>query len=518
MKSIILLISFLAIANAANILYISNVPSPSHFIWCKAILHSLHERGHNLTVLSPDVEESKPNLTFLHLDKVYSEIYNGTEEMNFLEFNKLGAIELFNVYTDVSKKSCKGSIESKGFKQFMEYPNDFKFDLVLHDITMDPCLLLIFSRIGDIPMIGLSAFNSPGVLGANLLYPAFVPAHDLVYSANMNFFQRLNSLFAHLVEYVFRDYIIDPAVDKIVHQYYPDIPNIATYKKNYKMYLINNEQITDHKQPVFPNQKNVGGLQVKKPKKLPDNLKAFADSATNGLVLFSLGTNVRSDSLGEESLLKILKALGRLNKYKFLWKFETTEKLPIDLPKNVKIQAWMPQNDVLAHKNTKLFISHCGLLSTQESLWYGVPVLGFPVFADQPQNALRLKDLKVSETLEILDFTEDGLYETIKKLLEDPKYSKNAEQISKALHDRPMSALEEATYWTEWLLRNPDIDLEGPAADMNLFQRHSLDLYTFILFIELIILYVLYKIEKFLYNLFCGKKTKVQVKSDKKRN
>jgi len=471
-----------------------------------------------LTVLSPDVEDSKPNLTFLHLDKVYSEIYNGSEEMNFLEMNQIGAIDLFTMYTDILKKSCKGSIESKGFKQFMEYPNDFKFDLVMHDITMDPCLLLIFSKIGDVPMIGLSAFNAPGVFGANLLYPAFLPAHDLLYTSKMNFFQRLNSALAHLIEYGFREYVIDPAVDKIVHQFYPSIPKIVTYKKNYKMYLINNEQITDHKQPSFANQKNVGGAQIKEPKDLSNDLKTFADSATNGLVLFSLGTNVRSDSLGDERLIKILKALGRLDKYKFLWKFETTDKLPIDLPKNVKIQAWMPQNDVLAHPNTKLFISHCGLLSTQESLWYGVPVLGFPVFADQPQNGLKLKELGVSETLGIHDFSEDELYETIKKLLEDPQYTENAKKISKSLHDRPMSALEEATYWTEWLLRNPDIDLEGAAADLNLFQRHSLDLYTFFLFIELIILYVLFKIAKFIYNLFCGNKSKVEVRNEKKRN
>jgi UDP:flavonoid glycosyltransferase YjiC (YdhE family) len=235
-------------------------------------------------------------------------------------------------------------------------------------------------------------------------------------------------------------------------------------------------------------------------------------------VLFSLGTNVRSDTLGEERISMILKALTRLDKYKFLWKFETKEKLPIALPKNVRIQAWMPQNDILAHPNTKLFISHCGLLSTQESLWYGVPVLGFPVFADQPQNALRLKEQEVSETMSILDFTEEELYETIKKLIEDPKYIKNAKKISKAVRDKPMTALEQATYWTEWVIRNPNIDLEGAAADLNLFQRHSFDVYTVFLLFELLVLYVLYKILTFLYRLIFSSKSKVKVGSDKKRN
>lgn len=39
------------LADGANILYLSHIPSPSHFIWCKSLLTSLHERGHNITAL-----------------------------------------------------------------------------------------------------------------------------------------------------------------------------------------------------------------------------------------------------------------------------------------------------------------------------------------------------------------------------------------------------------------------------------------------------------------------------------
>lgn len=45
-------------------------------------------------------------------------------------------------------------------------------------------------------------------------------------------------------------------------------------------------------------------------------------------------------------------------KQKVLWKFEN-DTLP-NMPSNVMIRKWLPQNDVLAHKNTILFLTHGG--------------------------------------------------------------------------------------------------------------------------------------------------------------
>jgi hypothetical protein len=81
------------------------------------------------------------------------------------------------------------------------------------------------------------------------------------------------------------------------------------------------------------------------------DLQKFLDEAKDGVIYFSLGTNVRSDLLSEEKRRVFIEAFSELPQ-KILWLWDLAS-LP-GKPTNVKIGTWLPQQDILG--NMTLYI------------------------------------------------------------------------------------------------------------------------------------------------------------------
>lgn len=76
---------------------------------------------------------------------------------------------------------------------------------------------------------------------------------------------------------------------------------------------------------------------------------------------------------------------------------------------------------ILAHPNTKVFISHGGLQSTIETIYHGVPIIGIPVFGDQKFNMKRAVDLGYAVELLLEDITEETLSDALNKVLNNSR-------------------------------------------------------------------------------------------------
>ncbi|KAK7293350.1 hypothetical protein RJT34_16213 [Clitoria ternatea] len=77
--------------------------------------------------------------------------------------------------------------------------------------------------------------------------------------------------------------------------------------------------------------------------------------------------------------------------------------------KGLVVASWAPQVQVLSHSSVGGFLSHCGWNSILESVQEGVPLITWPLFAEQRMNAVMLIDgLKVALRPK---FNDDGIVE-----------------------------------------------------------------------------------------------------------
>jgi hypothetical protein len=113
-------------------------------------------------------------------------------------------------------------------------------------------------------------------------------------------------------------------------------------------------------------------------------------------------------------------------------------------PENVRVERWVPQQDVLGHAAVALV--HGGSGSTLGALAAGVPLAVMPLFADQPQNARRVAEVGAGVAVEPnrddLDATVSPLREAIRTVLDDPSYGERARALAE--ESRALSAVDEA--------------------------------------------------------------------------
>ena len=64
--------------------------------------------------------------------------------------------------------------------------------------------------------------------------------------------------------------------------------------------------------------------------------------------------------------------------------------------KGLVVEAWAPQREVLAHGAVGGFVTHCGWNSVLEAIMGGVPMLAWPMYAEQRMNKVFLVDLRLA--------------------------------------------------------------------------------------------------------------------------
>ncbi|XP_052754866.1 UDP-glucosyltransferase 2-like [Galleria mellonella] len=263
--------------------------------------------------------------------------------------------------------------------------------------------------------------------------------------------------------------------------------------------LVNGHPSFAPAQPVPPNVINVAGYHIPEDTPpLPKDLQDLLDSSKHGVVYFSMGSVLKSAALPEHIRRGLIQVLGELP-YTVLWKFE--EEIA-GLPKNVHVRPWLPQPSILAHPNVKLFITHGGLLSSLESLQYGVPLLAIPMFGDQRNNAQSAYQNGYARQIVFGDDVADQLRVELKEMLNNDKYYKRAKYLSRLFRNRPVPPSKLVSHYVELAIETKGAHhLRSPSRQYAWYARWMLDQAALLL----VALYLVYRLARALLSLCCGK-------------
>ena len=108
-------------------------------------------------------------------------------------------------------------------------------------------------------------------------------------------------------------------------------------------------------------------------------------------------------------------------------------------PDNVRVERWVPQQDVLGHAAAA--VVHGGSGSTLGAVAAGVPLVVVPLFADQPHNARRVAEVGAGLAVEPnrgeLDAVVAPLRDAIQAVLSEPSYRHTARALADELRAAP---------------------------------------------------------------------------------
>ncbi|XP_066178460.1 UDP-glucuronosyltransferase 1A9-like isoform X4 [Sylvia atricapilla] len=471
----------------------------SHWLSMQEVVETLSERGHEVVVLVPEVSWQMKTTqaykvvthpvsqTLEELDNSFKDYV--TEHLAGKPF-PLNILAIYKAYLHLSSTffgQCKDLFRSQETLRFL---NQSSFDAVLTD-PFFMCGTIVAHHL-SLPFV----FFMRG-FGCNLHFaapqcpspPSYIPRLFSFNSDHMTFFQRVENALISLLEYQYCKGFFGEALKLSSEVLQRDV-SLMDLVNSAAVWLLRFDFVFEYVRPVMPNMVFVGGINCAKEKPLPKEFEAMVNaSGEHGIVVFSLGSMV--SEIPMKKAMEIAEGLGTIPQTVF-WRY--TGKAPPNLPKNVKLVKWLPQNDLLAHPKTRAFITHGGSHGVYEGICNAVPMVLMPLFGDQMDNAKRVESRGAGLTLNILEMTSNDISTALKAVINDKTYKENIQRLSDLHLDRPIHPLDLAVHWVEFVMRHKGAPHLRPAAhDLNWVQYHSLDVIAFLAAVALLSLFISFK-------------------------
>lgn len=257
----------------AKILAVFPVPSISHQVVFRKITQKLVERGHEVTVITPDPaytkERSPSNLKEIDVHDIsyeaWKKIMKYTFESNKLQMSKF---EEIRAGSSILSHIFITQFHTPEVQKLISNKNNF--DLILIEAVILPAL--VFSHIFKAPVILVSSFgaifNNHDIMGSPT-HPLFYPSllNKKVY--NLTVSEKIYELYSYfMTQYAF--YLNEADESAMLKRLLgPDVPTMRELYNNVDMFFMNIHPIWVDNQPVPPSVVYMGGIHQLPEKELP---------------------------------------------------------------------------------------------------------------------------------------------------------------------------------------------------------------------------------------------------------
>ncbi|XP_019618614.1 PREDICTED: UDP-glucuronosyltransferase 1-2-like [Branchiostoma belcheri] len=327
--------------------------------------------------------------------------------------------------------------------------NGTEFDVVLSDF-LSPCAVILARHLGR-PVVSL-ARGTPGgydLTAAGVpMPPAYVPQLGLTLTDDMTFLQRLENVLVQLVTSSLTGSVLLRPFDRLARE--QTGVSVAELLASTDLWLRHTDPLCETPRPVMPNMVYIGGITAERPKPLTQELEeSLAKVAGENIAVVSFGSMI--DHFDADLAEVLSTALGRLP-YKVVWRYRGPS--PRHLGNNTVLLPWLPQNDLLGDRRTRLFVTHGGASGVQEAQYHGVPIVGVPLFRDQFSNLARVEALGTGRAVRLGELTADSLHRALQDVTNNHTYRENARRLSRLYRDQPETPMQRAVWWISHVIRH----------------------------------------------------------------
>ncbi|CAD5210422.1 unnamed protein product [Bursaphelenchus okinawaensis] len=480
----LILLSALALQlNGYKILVYTLRFGQSHVLFMGKIADVLAEAGHDVTFYQ---HEFYDKVKFVNCSKakvvVRKRDFKVKPFPNFWETDGKSTKE-WMMYQDIGEgiaTACYHQLIDTNLTTQLRNEN---FDIAIGE-HFDVCTFALFEVLGikkHISAYATPMFPQAMTLLGHGITTSYLPAFN---NYDMTYWDRLMAFLFLPVGFYSYDYIFEKPVRNAAYRAMGRELDVSAAFIRSSYAFVNGDEHLEFQQPTSQKIIYIGGITQHKIGPLSSKFKHIFGNSRRGVVLVSFGTVATAEVMPNRTKEMLAETFRQFPEITFLFKHADANDPIFKDIRNVAIEEWVPQKEVLAHPKTVGFITHGGLNSVSETAYHGVPAVCVPLFGDQERNCKMGEMRNILVTFPRNDLTPPRLIAALSEILNNTVIIESAQNMKHMMQNKPLSARDRVVKFTEHAVRHDIADVHDlRSRHLNTIQYYGIDVYVPILVI-----------------------------------